>query len=93
MVLAVVAADNLGFVNRTDQERSRPATLLLGWPSVRSEREGQDSGHKDKDAHLAISLAVGWEPADPVFWLINQYHTVNATSSVLWSDFAMAHKV
>ena len=28
MVLAVVAADNLGFVNRTDQDRSRPATLL-----------------------------------------------------------------
>ena len=27
IVLAIVAADNLGFVNRTDQDRSRPATL------------------------------------------------------------------
>jgi hypothetical protein len=41
------------------QDRSRPATLLLGWPSARSEREGQDSGQKDKDAYLAISLTAG----------------------------------
>ena len=86
MVLAVVAADNLGVVNRTDQDRSRPATLLLGWPSARSEREGQDSGQKDKDAHLAISQTAGWEPADPVFWLVDQYHILNATSSVLWTS-------
>jgi hypothetical protein len=41
----------------------------------------------------SISLPAGWQPADPVFWLVNQYHTLNATSSGRWSDLAMAHKV
>ena len=58
VVHAVVAADDLGVVNRTDQERSRPTRLLRGrrchgWPSARRERKG-DSGHQDKDSHLSI---------------------------------------
>src|SRR5215470_11025107 len=66
MVLAVVAADDLGFMDRTDQDRSRPATLLPGWPSVRRKGENKDTGHKDKDAHFAESLAARWETAVPL---------------------------
>src|SRR4029453_14701714 len=93
VVHAVVAADNLRVMNRTDQNPSRPTRLFPGGPSVRPGREGADSGHKEKDAHLSISLPAGWQPADSVSWLVHQNHTLNGTSSFFWSELPVAVKV
>jgi hypothetical protein len=50
MVLAVVGADNLGLVYRTDEDCSR-----LVAPRGRSgPRKGEDSGHHETDAHLSF---------------------------------------
>ena len=42
------------------------ATLLLGWPSVRRDCEGKETGDQDKNAHLKNSVARGWEAANPL---------------------------
>jgi hypothetical protein len=59
MIHAIVAADNLGIVNWTDQDRTRPTRLLLllGWRfrsllSACGERENEDSSHNDKSVLL-----------------------------------------
>ena len=93
VVLAVVSADNLGFVDWTDQDCGRPATLVLGWLAVGSEREGEYYSYKNKGALFAISSAVCFAPAGAVFWLVNQCDTLDPRLCMLWSDFAVAHKV
>ena len=47
MVHAVIAADNLRLVNRTDDDRTRP----LGLRSRSARRKGEDGGDHETEAH------------------------------------------
>jgi hypothetical protein len=85
MVHAIVAANNLGLVYRTDQNRSRPAGLC-----GRNGRGESEDGHYEMDAHPA-----GMFPqlmAKPRCWPLQRQQAKNPGTNVFGIKEPLAHR-